>query len=378
MTDSAGGTINAVLSGAMTPLEVEIRRRIAAAGPMPVAQYIDLCLTHPQYGYYITRDPLGVRGDFTTAPEVSQMFGELIGLWMIAVWRQMESPDNIRIIELGPGRGTMMADAMRAARVVPDFLSAATLHLVEISGPLRERQEKTLANAGAQKFWHSTLEEVPAGQAIIVANEYFDALSVNQAVKQDDGWHSRVIEVSDEGRLRFGVAAEPIPYFDAILTQHVQAAQPGDIFEWRSDVPALELGRRIAREPGAALIIDYGHTESDLGDTLQAVGGHAFADLLSAPGSVDLTAHVDFEALKHAAESMGAVSFGPIDQAQLLYALGIDTRAASLKNYADPKRASDIDAAVSRLTGRTRSGMGTLFKALALAHPSVGTPPAFG
>ncbi|MGE0563118.1 MAG: class I SAM-dependent methyltransferase [Pseudolabrys sp.] len=363
------------------PLEADICRRIKAAGPMPVAEFMQICLADPQHGYYATRDPLGASGDFTTAPEVSQMFGELIGLWMAAVWKQMGSPENVRVIELGPGRGTLMNDAIRAAKVMPDFISAAVIHLVEISKPLRARQEETLAPVAAPKFWHNSLADVPAGPAIIVANEFFDALPVNQAVKQPDGWHTRVVKMDEHGLLEFDIAPEPIPQFERLLPPRVRNASPGDIFEWRSDRAALELGRRVAREPGAALVIDYGHAETDVGDTLQAVGGHAFADPLSAPGTVDLTAHVDFEALLRAAESMGAIGFGPIEQWELLRNLGIETRAQTLKANADRANARqvarDVDAAVARLTGRSQKGMGALFKAVALAHRAVGVPPAF-
>ena len=361
----------------LSPLEADIRRRIKAAGPMPVAEFMQICLSDPQHGYYATRDPLGAEGDFTTAPEVSQMFGELIGLWMAAVWKQMGTPENVRIVELGPGRGTLMNDALRAAKVMPDFMAAAVVHLVEISGPLRARQEATLASVTAPKFWHNTFEDVPAGPAIVIANEFFDALPINQAVKQPDGWHTRVVKLDEHDLLEFDIAPEPMPQFERLLPARVRQARDGEIFEWRSDRAALELGRRVAREQGAALVIDYGHAQSDVGDTLQAVGGHAFAEPLSAPGTVDLTAHVDFEAVLRAGESMGAVGFGPIEQSELLRNLGIETRAQALKANAGYAKSREIDAAMAWLVGRSQKGMGALFKAVALAHRSVGVPPAF-
>ena len=176
-----------------SPLEREIRRLIGVAGPMPIAQYMRLCLTHPQHGYYINRDPLGAGGDFVTSPEISQMFGELIGLWMAAVWRQMGGPEDIRIIELGPGRGTLMHDALRAAKVVDGFRSAIVVHLVEISPALQQIQERRLADLDVPVLWHTKLDEVPAGASIVIANEFVDALPVHQAVKQDDGWHERAV-----------------------------------------------------------------------------------------------------------------------------------------------------------------------------------------
>ncbi len=190
------------------PLEAEIRRLISLAGPMPIAQYMAACLCHPVHGYYMTRDPFGAAGDFITAPEISQMFGELIGLWAAAVWRQqMGSPENIRLVELGPGRGTMMADALRAAKVVPDFHSALVVHLVEISPALQQLQQQRLERFGVPMLWHKALEEVPEGPAIILANEFFDALPVHQAIKQEDGWHERVVTVDGNGNFTLGAPA---------------------------------------------------------------------------------------------------------------------------------------------------------------------------
>jgi len=362
----------------VTPLEAEIRRRIAAAGPMPVSEYMVLCLTDRAHGYYMIRDPLGARGDFITAPEVSQMFGELIGLWMAAVWKQMGEPANVRIIELGPGRGTMISDALRATKVMPAFRAAVMLHLVEISPAQQTHQERTLEQLPVPMFWHPTLRDVPAGPAIIVANEFFDALPVNQAVKTDRGWHERCIEIDSEGKLAFTLAPDPIPQFDRLLPPAVRDAANSSIYEWRSDTVAMEMGRRITRDGGAALVIDYGHTNSAVGETLQAVGQHAYADPLTAPGTIDLTAHVDFQALARSVEPMGANSFGPIEQSEFLRRLGIETRAAALKVKGARAGAAAVDAALARLTGGGRTGMGTLFKAAAYAHPLLGVPPAFG
>jgi SAM-dependent MidA family methyltransferase len=358
-------------------LEAEIRRLIAVAGPMPVAEYMRLCLTHPKYGYYTTRDPFGRDGDFTTAPEISQMIGELIGLWVVSVWQQMGSPDNIRIVELGPGRGTMMADAMRAAKIVPDFINAVVLHFVEISPALRAIQEENLSAVDVQKNWHTSLSEVPAGTTIFVANEFFDALPINQAVKTGDGWHRRGVAAASDGALVYQTDAEPMPHFGATLPASVRNAAEGEVFEWRSATETMELGRGIAREPSAALVIDYGHTESGTGETLQAVRDHLFADPLTSPGEADLTAHVDFEALRRSFEAMGAAVHGPVEQALLLRRLGIDTRADMLKANASRAKAHEIDTAMARLTGFGRTGMGALFKAMAVTHRSLGAPPGF-
>ena len=361
----------------ITPLELDVRRRIAAAGPMPVGEFMTLCLTDRTHGYYTTRDPLGERGDFVTSPEISQMFGELIGLWMAAVWKKMGGPGNVRIIELGPGRGTMINDALRAAKVMPAFREAVVLDMVEISPALQALQEKTLEQAPVPMFWHAALKDVPKGPAIIVANEFFDALPVNQAVKAEDGWHERRIEIDTEDRLAFTLAPEPMVHFDRLLPAAVKRAAVDAIFEWRADNVAMEIGRRLAKDGGAALVIDYGHAESAPGDTLQAVGKHAYVDPLTAPGAIDLTAHVDFQAMARAVEAMGAVSYGPVEQADFLRRLGIETRAASLKAKATPTASADIDSALARLTGHGRTGMGTLFKVAAYANPQLGTPPGF-
>jgi NADH dehydrogenase [ubiquinone] 1 alpha subcomplex assembly factor 7 len=360
---------------ARSPLEMEIRRRIASAGPMPVAEYMALCLFDAAHGYYTTRDPFGARGDFITAPEVSQMFGELIGLWVAAVWKQMGAPENVRVIELGPGRGTMMKDALRAVKVVPEFRAAVVAHLVEVSPLLQAQQEKALESDGVPIFWHATLADVPKGPAIILANEFFDALPVNQAIKTERGWHERRIQVDSSGELAFTIAPEPMPFFQTLLPPTLQAPRAGAIFEWRADAAAIDLGRCVADNRGAALVIDYGHTETGLGETLQAVGQHAYADPLTFPGSLDLTAHVDFQSLARGVEAMGAKGFGPIEQSQFLRRLGIEQRAATLK--ASTARAGEIDQALARLIGQNRTAMGELFKVVAFAHPSVGVPPGF-
>jgi NADH dehydrogenase [ubiquinone] 1 alpha subcomplex assembly factor 7 len=358
-----------------SPLETEIRRLIAVAGPMSIAEYMRLCLTHPQYGYYVTRDPLGAHGDFVTAPEISQMFGELIGVWMVAVWQQMGSPENVRVVELGPGRGTLMNDALRAAKVVGDFHAALVVHLVEISPKLQQAQEQLLEGLGVPILWHSALAEVPSGPVIIIANEFIDALPAHQAVKRADGWHERVVEIAPSGELAIGIARDPLPHFEATLPRGLRQAPEGSVYEWRSDAVALEIGRRV-RTDGAALIIDYGHAWYGLGETLQAVAGHSFTDPLRAPGEADLTAHVDFAALAQSAQIIGGRIHGPISQRDLLRGLGIDKRAAALKTRA-PERAAEIDQALARLTATGPRGMGELFKALAIADSKLGKLPGF-
>jgi SAM-dependent MidA family methyltransferase len=296
---------------------------------------------------------------------------------MAAVWQQMGEPANVRIIELGPGRGTQMNDALRAAKVMPAFRDAMVLDLVEISPALKAAQEATLEQLPVPMFWHTALKDVPPGPAIIVANEFFDALPVSQAVKTEGRWHERLIEIDTVGSLAFTAAGAPLPHFERLLPDQVRNAADGAIFEWRTDTVAMEMGRRLMGGGGAALVIDYGHADSAAGETLQAVGRHAYVDPLTAPGSIDLTAHVDFAALARAAEAMGAKGFGPIEQSEFLRRIGIETRAAALKTQATPAAAAALDIALARLTGHGRTGMGTLFKAAAYAHPKLGTPPGF-
>ena len=352
----------------MTPLAAEIRRLIALEGPIPVDQYMRLCLGHPQHGYYITRDPFGVRGDFTTAPEISQMFGELIGAWAAALWEQMGAPHALHLLELGPGRGTLMADALRATRGVAALRAALSVHLVETSPILRAHQQKMLADAGVPVSWHGAVEDVPAGPAIAIANEFVDALAISQFVKDRDGWHPRMIGLQDD-RLAFVVAPDPLPRLALV------DAPAGALIELRQDQPIGALAQRVARHGGAVLVIDYGHTQSGFGDTLQAVRQHKFADPLADPGEADLTAQVDFAALAQTARRNGARVHGPITQGAFLRRLGIAERVARLQQSATPQQAADIAAALTRLTAPDQ--MGGLFKVLAIAHPDLEAPPGF-
>lgn len=355
-----------------TPLARELRRILATEGPISVADYMALCLAHPVHGYYRTRDPLGAAGDFVTAPEVSQMFGELLGLWAAGVWQRMGAPHPVVLAELGPGRGTLMADALRAARIVPAFRAALAVHLVEISPALRRRQQETLAASGVAIAWHDDVATLPEGPLIVFANEFFDALPVHQAVKTADGWHERMVGLDESGRLVRALDPAPLPRFEALLPAHLRPAPVGAVFEWRSDAVVTELARRLVRFGGAALIVDYGHAPSAFGDTLQAVRGHAYADPLEAPGEADLTAHVDFAAIAAAAERAGAQALGPVTQGEFLRRLGIELRAARLKASATPAQREAIDAALLRLTGGGRENMGELFKVLVLGDPRLG------
>ncbi len=348
----------------MSALAAELKDLIALEGPISIERYMALCLSHPRYGYYTTRDPFGPSGDFITAPEVSQMFGELLGLWCADLWLQLGSPKPFQIIELGPGRGTLMADAFRAMRVVPGLLGALEIHLVETSPVLRQRQRQTLAAVTPPLHWHAALGDVPPGPAVVLANEFFDALPLRQFMRQTTGWHERLVGLSPDGGLVFGLAPGATPLV-------APDAPPGTVLE-RAGLAALilrELAQRLLRYGGAGLIIDYGSCHGAPGDTLQALRAHQPVSPLSSPGEADLTVHVDFHALCQIATQSGATVFGPTTQRAFLRALGIDQRAATLSAYASVQARADIASALDRLTGET--AMGTLFKVLAIAAPGL-------
>src|SRR5580692_9445292 len=331
---------------------------------------MELCLMHPSYGYYLSRDPLGREGDFVTAPEVSQMFGELLGLWTASVWKAIDSPPLLRLIEIGPGRGTMMADALRALRVLPPLYQALSIHLVEVNPVLRDKQKAALSGS-RDITWHDTIDDVPDGPSVIFANEYFDVLPIHQAVKGENGWHERTVEFDNSGKLAFGAASELIPRFEVLLPAWVRAAPVGAVFEWRPDAEIMKIASRVRDQDGAALIIDYGHLRSDAGDTFQAIARHCFTDPLKNPGLADVTAHVDFQALVRAAEDIGARVHGPVSQGEFLKRLGIETRAVTLMAKTTPEVSEDIAGALKRLIGGGRGGMGSMFKVLAISDPNL-------
>ena len=372
----------------MSALAAEIRARIRRDGPIGVATYMALCLTHPTHGYYRRARPIGAAGDFITAPEVSQMFGELVGLWCLAVWQAMDRPRRVRLVELGPGRGSLLADALRAALVVPAFRDAIDLHLVEASETLRAEQRTRLAGArlaGARPTWHERFDSVPPGPVLVVANEFFDALPIRQFERVGDAWPERVVALAPSSQAFRFVAASTAPARAAgppgtptgILAGAPADAPDGAIVERAParDALAAALARRVAAEGGAALVIDYGYEGPAIGDTLQAVRKHGRHGVLDDPGSADLSAHVDFSSLAAAARREGTGVFGPLPQGRFLRALGIEERAARLRRDASDEQARAIDGALHRLVGA--DGMGTLFKALAIAHPALGAPPGF-
>ncbi len=352
----------------MTDCAKDLRRIISARGPVSLAEFMAIALTDPQTGYYVRRSPIS--GDFVTAPEISQIFGELIGLFFVQAWEDRGRPDRIQLIELGPGRGTLMADMLRAARVRPEFLRAADIHLVEISPALRALQQRTLAD---RVTWHTTFGEIaPDAPAFVLANEFFDALPVRQFVRTRAAWHERKIALDGN---RFCFCIDPVPVPAGLIPRHLREAPDGVVFELseQSHAFAAELATRVAATGGVALIIDYGHVESGFADTFQAVQAHHFADPLVAPGDADLTCHVDFAALRAVALESGASVSGPLPQGRFLAALGIHARAEMLKRSA-VSYASMIDSGVERLVSNAQ--MGSLFKVMGLSF--AGDPPLPG
>jgi len=351
----------------MHPALQSIRRRIALEGPLTVAAVMEEALAG-RNGYYRDHDPLGPEGDFITAPEVSQMFGELIGLWCVDTWQRLGAPDKFHLIEIGPGRGTLMADALRAARVSADFLKAKQLHLVEINTALKAKQAERLADH--HPIWHESLDGVPAGPMILIANELFDALPIHQLQMTAQGWRERVVALDGE-HLQFGLAA-PSAALGLLRPVHGRA-EDGAIAEVCPAAIALvdAIARRLVGAMGAALIIDYGPAESGLGDSFQALKRHKYHLPLEALGEADLTAHVDFGALKAAAEEAGAQAFGPTAQGDFLRALGIELRANMLAQKADAATGDMLHKQVHRLIAPEQ--MGRLFKVLGLCSPTLDT-----
>ncbi len=335
----------------MSRLEEIIATMIEAEGPMPLDRYMALCLGHPQHGYYMTRDPFGATGDFTTSPEISQVFGELIGVWLLNSWAALASPKKFALVELGPGRGTLMADILRAVKAVPEFAKAAEVHLVETSPVLRALQQDKLSAV----TWHDTIESLPHMPCFIIANEFFDALPIQQLENRAGRWFQRCVGYGD-GKLKIGlVPAPPSPGEEGL-----HEASPV------SKAIAEDLGSHIAKYGGLALVIDYGHLKTATGDTLQAMRNHEYVSLLESPGESDITAHVDFEALAKSFISGGADLLPMLTQGQFLKSMGLNLRTEKLAAKLKGQAAQDFIAASHRLADAAQ--MGNLFKVMAVVQ----------
>lgn len=353
----------------MTELAKLLVEHIKNSGPISLAEYMGECLLHPKHGYYSTRDPFGADGDFTTAPEISQMFGELLGLCLAQTWLQQGSPAPFILAELGPGRGTLMADVLRATKGVAGFHAAAQITLIEASPALQKIQREHLSEYDVT--WVGTIGEVGAAPLYLLANEFFDALPIHQYIMEDTGWRERLVGVAD-GALAFGASgADDLPP----LAHRRKDCRRGDLVEVCGAASAIasEIASRIAAHGGAAIIIDYGDWRS-LGDTLQALRNHEYDSPLAHPGQADITAHVDFEALAVAAVSHTPVT-KMIHQGELLKRLGIDQRTEVLAQGLEGANLESHMSAHRRLTDPTE--MGTLFKAIAFYPNGQQPPPGF-
>ena len=329
--------------------------QIRANGPISLATYMGLALTHPRAGYYTGTDPLGAKGDFITAPEISQMFGELIGFYIVNLWQQLGEPKSFTLLELGPGRGTLMQDALRVAAKAEGFIDALHLQLFETNPALKAQQAERLGQYNP--YWATEIDAVAEDPLFVIANEFFDALPIRQFVNGTAGWHERLIGLRD-GKRAFGLSPTPIP--EAALPAQLHNAPDGSVYEVSlASADAMQrLGKRIFELGGGLLAIDYGYAETQAGETLQAIRRHAFADPLETPGEIDLSAHVDFAALATVAAGLG-LKTALTTQRDFLARLGIVERASALAK-ANPGQIDSIATALRRLTDV--SEMGTLFK----------------
>ncbi len=359
----------------MTSLLTTLRREIETAGPVSVADFMTQCLCHPKFGYYMTRDPFGVDGDFTTAPEISQCFGELLGLWAAITWQQMGSPNQIHLVELGPGRGTLMSDALRAVKSVPGFLDAVDIHLVEISPTLKEKQQDALKEYDVN--WHTGITDIPDGPALFIANEFFDALPIRQFEKGAKGWAERFIDIDPDGEgLRFVLQSDEAA--NALMPKALKGKEDqAGLFEISVVTQSIATGlaERLVEQGGAILALDYGYAKPAFGETLQALKDHKYIDVLATPGEADLTAHVDFDTLANSFKDGGAKVWGPMGQGEFLERLGITQRMQTLLQHAAPDQQETIIAAHKRLCSPEE--MGSLFKVICATHPTQPAPPAF-
>jgi SAM-dependent MidA family methyltransferase len=357
----------------MNRLGEKIAGLIRATGPISVADYMAICLFDPEDGYYTTREPFGAKGDFVTAPEVSQMFGELVAVWLVQAWQASGKPSPVTLAEIGPGRGTLMKDIVRTiGRVAPELMDSADFALIEASPRLAAVQQETLRDSGSAFTWHTTFDTLQAGPLLIVGNELFDALPFRQFVRQDEKWLERAVGLDADGRFQFGIATASLAS-DA-LPAEAKNAPDGSIFEIAPAREALmvSIATHIAVQGGAGIFFDYGHLWPGLGDTFQAVRRHRSEGVFDNPGEADLTSHVDFAALAAAARSQGLAAHMQT-QAEFLLGMGLLERAGRLGHGGNQASRGKIAGDVDRLAGPDQ--MGELFKVLALLPAGIVMPP---
>ena len=366
------------------PLAIKLKARIKKQGPITLHDYMEAVLTDPEFGYYIVRDPFGTTGDFITAPDVCQIFGELLGLWCVHVWAELGQPKGCKLIELGPGRGALMSDALRAASLVPEFLNSIEVHFVETSPALRAEQEQRIRSEARDHgreipklFWHDRLEDVPQGPTFLLANEFLDALPIRQYQFNKGQWFERMVGVDEAGSFTYSIANEPCSSPERLPIVKKQAVD-GDFLELSPASKAVieEMGRRASAHPFAGLLIDYGYDEPAYGDSFQAIKNHQFSDPLSDPGLADVTAHVDFSAVLQVATRIGLAVEGSVTQRDFLISLGVRERAAQLMQSQE-----NMISAQQFMTGLQRlidpDQMGSLFKVVAITGVDQPRVPGF-
>lgn len=359
-------------------LESILTQMIRQEGPVSMARFMQEALSHPTYGYYQVRDPFGVAGDFITAPEVSQVFGELMGIWCAVTWQQMGSPDELILVEMGPGRGTLMKDLLRGTRHIPGFHRALSVHLIETSPHLTKMQQQELKGAHDLDItWHTTFETVPPKRMLFVANELFDALPIYQYIKTAQGWQEKHIGLAAENNALEEVILPAVPIMQVTLEKTYLDAKDGSVVELCPAGQRLiqEISNHLATHGGAALIVDYGYGEVSFRSTLQAVKSHQYHPLLKDIGQADITAHVNFGALKQYAKASGVNAYGPITQSELLSALGIETRMQMLLEKVGGIQKQELLTGIKRLIHPEQ--MGELFKAIALTEKTMPAPIGF-
>lgn len=356
----------------MTALLPIIRDKIQAEGPISIAEYMALALSHPEHGYYTTRDPFGVRGDFVTAPEISQIFGEMIGIWCVATWRQMGG-GPISLVELGPGRGTLMADLLRATKSTPEFHDSVTIHMVETSPTLAHSQYMRLRQEHPRIEWLDSVEELPENRALVVANEFFDALPIKQYVMTDEGVRERRVGFNSETQVLEFVLGQA----GLALAKSGTVIPAGTVMEQSPASRAVmrTLAQHVKAYGGAGLIIDYGYLGDAHRDTLQAVKAHLFHPVLKDPGSADVTAHVDFTSLMEIARGAGVMPWGLATQGEFLRRMGAELRLEMLLKTSGQEQRDGLISGLSRLM--SPQAMGDLFKVMAFTADARLEPPGF-
>lgn len=358
----------------MNKLAALLKEQIRTTGPLSLYDYMQTALSHPEFGYYQQAAPFGANGDFVTAPEISQMFGELVGLWCVDAWVKLGSPTHINLVELGPGNGTLMRDALRSAALVPEFLKAAKIHLVETSDRLTNIQQQHLSNYDVQ--WHKIFPDLPDACSLIIGNEFLDALPIHQFECRDCHWHEKQITLSND-LLLMTTSNDPTgnDKFDLPDPTNLENETIVEVNPAAKEITS-QICDTLMGGGGAALFIDYGPLESGFGDSFQAVRNHNYANPLENPGETDLTAHVDFATLKKIAEDAGCLTLPITSQGRFLERLGVEARAFLLSKKATEEQKEKISQDLRRLI--SSEGMGTLFKAFSFYHTMTAPPAGFG